>query len=89
VPYGAETWTVTKNEEQAVQISERKLFRIIYGPKYENGVWKSMTNRELEEMSKGENIVKWVKGQRIGLLRHLERMDEDRVPKKIFSKELE
>ena len=30
-----------------------------------NGEWKSRTNRELEEMSKGENIVKWVKGQRI------------------------
>ena len=27
------------------------------GPKYENGEWKSRTNRELEEMSRGENIV--------------------------------
>ena len=25
------------------------------GPKYEDGEWKSRTNRELEEMSKGEN----------------------------------
>ena len=41
---------------------ERKIFRRIYGPKYENGEWKSRTNRELEEMSKGENIVKWIKG---------------------------
>ena len=31
--------------------------------KYENGEWKSRTNRELEEMSKGENIVKWIKGK--------------------------
>jgi hypothetical protein len=29
-----------------------------YGPKYEDGEWKSRTNRELEELSKGENIVK-------------------------------
>ena len=43
----------------------RKIFRRIYGPKYENGEWKSRTNRELEEKSKGENIVKWIKGQRI------------------------
>jgi len=41
-----------------VLIFERKIFRRIYGPKYENGEWKSRTNRELEEMSKGENIVK-------------------------------
>ena len=34
------------------------MFRRIYGLKYANGEWKSPTNRELEEMSKGENIVK-------------------------------
>jgi len=75
VSYGAEAWVLTKREEQAVLIFERKIFRRIYGPKYENGEWKSRTNRELEEMSKGENIVKWIKGQRISWLGHLERMD--------------
>jgi len=40
-------------------------------------------------MSKGENIVKWIKGQRISWLGHLERMEEDRMPKKIFNQELE
>ena len=58
VTYRAETWTMTKKEEQAVLIFERKIFRRIYGPKYEDGEWKSWTNRELEELSKGENIVK-------------------------------
>jgi len=40
-------------------------------------------------MSKGENIVKWIKGQRISWLGHLKRMEEDRMPKKIFTQELE
>jgi len=40
-------------------------------------------------MSKGENIVKWVKGQRISWLGHLERMEEDRMLKKIFTLEME
>jgi hypothetical protein len=31
-----------------------------------------------------KNIVKWGKGQRISWLGHLERMEEDRMPKKIF-----
>jgi len=67
---------------------ERKIFRRIYGPKYEDGEWK-ITNRELEELNKGENIVKWIKGQRISWLGHLERMEEDRMPKKIFTQQLE
>ena len=80
---------MTKKEEQAVLSFERKIFRRIYGAKYENGEWKSRTNRELQEMSKRENIVKWIKGQRINWLGHLERMEEDRMPKKIFTQELE
>ena len=89
VSYGAEAWTLTKKEEQVLLIFERKIFRRIYGPKYENGEWKSGTNRELEEVSEGENIVKWIKGQGISWLGHLERMEEDRMPKKIFTQELE
>ena len=55
---GAEAWTLTKKERKALLIFERKVFRIIYGPKYEDGKWKSRTNLELEEISKGKNIVK-------------------------------
>ena len=66
-----------------------KIFRRIYGPKYENGEWKSRTNRELEETSKGENMVKWIKGQRISWLGHLERIREDRMSRKIFTQEME
>jgi hypothetical protein len=40
-------------------------------------------------MSKGENIVKWIKGQTISCLGHLERMEENRMPKMIFNQELE
>jgi hypothetical protein len=78
-----------KEGKQAVFSFERKIFRRIYGAKYEDGEWKSRTNRELEELSKGENVVKWINGQRISWLGHLERMEEDRVPKKIFTRELE
>jgi len=36
-----------------------------------------------------QNIVKWINVERISWLGHLERMEEDRVPKKIFTQELE
>jgi hypothetical protein len=40
-------------------------------------------------MSKGENTVKWINGQRVSWLGHLERMEEDGMLKKIFTQELE
>jgi len=33
-------------------------------------------------MSKGENIVKWIKGQRVSWLGHLERMEVERMSKR-------
>jgi hypothetical protein len=59
---------MTKKEEQAVFIFERKIFRRIYGPKYEDGEWKSRTNRELEELSKRKNILKMDKEAKISWL---------------------
>jgi len=80
---------VDEERRTSVLIFERKIFRRIYGPKCGNGEWESRTNREEEEMSKGENIVKWIKGQRVSWLGHLEGIEEDRMPKKIFTQELE
>jgi hypothetical protein len=40
-------------------------------------------------MTIGENIVTWIKGQRISWLGRLERMEEDRIPKNIFTQEKE
>jgi len=40
-------------------------------------------------MSKGENTAKWIKGQRVSWLHHLERMEDDRMPKKILTHEME
>ena len=70
------------------QLDAQFFFMYVYFV-FEDGEWKSRTNREIEELSKGEDIVKWIKGQRISWLGHLERMEEDRMPKKIFTQQLE
>jgi hypothetical protein len=80
---------MTKKEEQALLIFFCYIFQRIYGPKYEDGEWKIRTNRELEDLSKGENIVQWIKWQRIGWLGYLERVEENTMPKKIFTQVLE
>jgi hypothetical protein len=71
-----------KKEEQVLLIFERKIFRRIYGAKYEDWEWKSRTNRELEELNKGEKTVKWIKGQRIRWKGNLQRMEEEKKKKK-------
>jgi len=60
---------LTKKEEKALLIFERKLFRRIYGPKYENGEWKSRTNRELEGLGKGQKYSKMGKRAKDKLVR--------------------
>jgi len=42
-----------------------------------------------EEVNNRGNTVEWIKGQRISWLGHLQRIEEDRMPKKIFTQELE
>jgi hypothetical protein len=73
--------TSRRNKNKLCSFSKGKYLEVlrIYGPKYENGEWKCRTNSELEGMSKGESRVKWIKGQRISWLGHLERMEEDRL----------
>jgi len=72
VSYGAEAWTLTKKEEQTLLIFERKIFRRLYGPHCENGEMEKSDESRTRNMSKGENIVKWIKGQMIIWLGHLE-----------------
>jgi len=60
---------LTKKEEQALLIFERKIFRRIYDPEYENGEWKSRTNRELEEMRKRRKYSKMDKRAKDKLVR--------------------
>jgi hypothetical protein len=65
---------MTKKEEQALLIFERKIFEEYMVLNMKTGNGKVGTNRELEDMNGGENIVKWIKGQRISWLGHLKRM---------------
>jgi hypothetical protein len=69
-------------------LTERCHFKVVVGGRILSK-GKDCLNRELEELSKGENVVKWIKGQRISWLGHLERMEEERMFKKIFTQELE
>jgi hypothetical protein len=57
--YGGETWTLTLTDENALRIFERKILRKIYGPVLENGEFRIRYNEELNELIKGEDIVRF------------------------------
>ena len=77
VTYGSKSWTLAIEEEKALAVFERKILRKIYGPVKEN---------ELEVIIKGENIVRYIKCQRILWLGHTERMQDTTIPKKMYGK---
>ena len=84
VTYGSESWTITMEEEKSLAVFERKTLRRIYGPVKENELWRIRRDDELESIIKGENIVRFIKGQRIRWLGHIERMQDTAIPKKML-----
>jgi hypothetical protein len=88
VTYGSETWTLPTAEENALRIFERKILRKIYGPVLENGIWRNRYNDELNEIIKGEDIVRFIKAQRIRWLGHVERLEKSAMPKKMLEGKL-
>ena len=75
-------------EERALAVFERKILWKIYGPVKENELWRIRRNDELEGIIKGENIVRFIKCQRIRWLGHIERMQDTAIPKKMLYGEL-
>jgi len=86
VTYRSESWTLTMEEERALAVFGRKVLRKIYGPVKENELWRIRRNDELEAIIKGENIVGFIKCQRIRRLGHIERMQDTPIPKKMYGK---
>ena len=63
---------------------ERKILRNIFGPTKEaNGIWRIKTNKELDELIKHQNIINYVKAQRLSWFGHINRMPETRIVKRI------
>jgi len=65
VTYVSESWTITMEEVRALAVFERKMLRKMYGPGKENELWRIGRNDESEVLIKEENIVRFIKCQRI------------------------
>jgi hypothetical protein len=50
----------------------------------EKELWRIRRNDELEDIIKGDNIVRFIKSQRIRWLGHIERIQDTAIPKKML-----
>jgi hypothetical protein len=87
--HGLEDWTVSLEETSARRIFEGKIVRRIYGPINEGENWRIRTNKELEDMLEGADIVKFIKSLRLRWCGHIERMNNEIMPKQIMTTKTE
>jgi hypothetical protein len=84
VTYASETWVFKENLINKLMIFERKIMRKILGPiRLDDSRWRIKTNQEISDALKGQNIIGFIKNQRLKWLGHVERMNEDNNVKKI------
>jgi hypothetical protein len=50
--YGAETWTLTVVEKNALRMLGRKIIHRIYGPVMENNIWRIRYSEEINPLVK-------------------------------------
>jgi len=84
VNYASERLVLKENVIQKLLVFERKILRGIFGPTKENQTWRIKNNEELDKLIKHENIVNYIKVQRLSWFGHVQRMPEARATKKIF-----
>jgi hypothetical protein len=75
-----------ENMTNKLIIFEIKITRKIFGPtRSDDGYWRIKTNQEINCILKGQNIIRFIKKQRLNWLGHVERMAEDNNVRKIKS----
>jgi len=67
VLYGCETWSLKLREERRLKVSENKVLKRIFGPKWDEviGEWRKLHNEELRDTYCSYNIVRVIKSRRM------------------------
>jgi hypothetical protein len=78
--------TLTKRDGKQLNIFERKVYRKILGPVYDNEKenWRILTNKEIYANVKKPTITEKIRLHRLRWFGHVQRMEENRIPKKVL-----
>jgi len=84
--YASETGTLTKRDRKQLNISERKVYRRILGPIYDNEKenWRILTNKEIHASVKKPTIIETIRLNRLRWFGHVQRMEENRIHKRVL-----
>ena len=83
--YGSVTQTLTQRTEKMLNTFERKILRRIYGSIQEGECWHPRWHNELYSLYNNLNIMEDIKIRRLGRAGHIIRMEDLRIPKKVFN----
>jgi hypothetical protein len=69
-----------------LNIFERKVYRRILGPVYDNEKenWRILTNKEIYASVKQPTIIETMSLNRLWWFGHVQRMEENRIPKRVI-----
>ena len=81
-----ETGTLTDRDRKQLNIFERKVYRKILGPVYDNEKenWRILNNKEIYGSVKKPTIIETIRLNRLCWFGHVQKMEENRIPKRVL-----
>jgi hypothetical protein len=75
----------TNKERKQLNVLERKVYRRILGPVYDNEKenWRILTNKEIYSSVKKPTIIEIIRLNRLRWFGHVQRMEENIIPKRV------
>ena len=82
----SETGTLTNRDRKQLNVFERKVYRRILGSVYDNEKenWRILTNKEIYASVKKPTIIETIRLNRLCWFGHVQRMEENRIPKRVL-----
>jgi len=84
--YKSETWILKKKDRKEINIFERKVYRRMLGPVYDNEKenWRILTNKEIYAVVKKPTVTETIRLNILCWFGHVQRMEENRSHKKHY-----